>query len=198
MLSLENADKVTHSANSLDQADQAVIVCCHTIAFFFILTFTQAGGRPEVLDVLLSDSLALCIQSCFCSKPQEALKTDSDLPSKLIESHVFIQYSLSSCLAVSMPRGLRIGTLNNVAERIQGFCLGISVKLALQSSRGLLLYLPSFIAVMHAFSHAAMRCVNVSLMLKLCFLLVRIWEDTWLAGKLVNFFQAKQCKGRGK
>lgn len=40
MLSLENADKVTRSANSLDQADQAVIVCCHTIAFFFILTFT--------------------------------------------------------------------------------------------------------------------------------------------------------------
>lgn len=123
MLSLENADKVTRSANSLDQADQAVIVCCHTIAFFFILTFTQAGGRPEVLDVLLSESLALCIQSCSRSKPQEALKTDSDLPSKLIESHVFIQYSLSSCLAVSMPRGLRIGTLNNVAERIQGFCL---------------------------------------------------------------------------
>lgn len=123
MLSLENADKVTHSANSLDQADQAVIVCCRTIASFFILTFTQAGGEPEVLDILLSENLTFCMQSCSHSNPQEALKTDSDLPHKLIGSHAFIQYSLSSCLAVSMPRGLRIRTLNNLTECIQGFCL---------------------------------------------------------------------------
>jgi len=50
--SLRTADRLTHSARTLHQADQAGIVCCCAVVSVFVLIFTWMDDGPDVLNIL--------------------------------------------------------------------------------------------------------------------------------------------------
>lgn len=92
-----------------------------------------------------------------------------------------------------MHGGLRIGALNNAAEHIKEFCLCVSMCMKEHSSMG-----EGCCCICPTFQQLCLLFLMPPWNVSVCFLLIRISEDLWLAGKFfLNFHLLKQREKRG-